>query len=237
MRSFIAAAAFGAAAATTSVAIADTTTDTTKDWSGPYVGAQLNYSSGSFEGSHENNKLKSRTPFVFDFESKGEAYGGQIGYNHQFDNDIVLGAEIEGVFVEGYGGEMLKQPAGPETAEAWIDFAASARLRLGYAVGPVLPYVSAGVGVVSYETRLRENPGGSPTLPLRVDFDESAIAPVLGAGLEAMVFEDFSVRGDFTYFFIDDETSTFGKLDDAEKGDGVNADGFWKVGIGVNYHF
>lgn len=240
MRSLVASAAFIAAATLSTAAIAQADAfggETLPTWDGFYVGAQLNYTSAAFAGSHENNQLKNRTPFVFDFDAKGGAIGGQIGYLHQFDNRIVLGAEIDGVFVDADDDDKLDQPMGPETASAEVDFAAAARLRVGYATGAVLPYVTAGVGLVGYDSQVTENPGNTPGLPLEVNFDEIAFGPVLGLGLEAKLLEDVSLRGDFSHYFVDDSQPTFGKLDDAEPGDFIGIDGFWKLGVGVNYHF
>lgn len=89
------------------------------NWQGLYVGTEL--AVASFKGV------------------KGAAVGGGVfaGYDHRFDDNVVLGVR----FSTGYSPWLF--PGGPYRG---FDFAETS-VKLGYAMGPMTPYVVTGVAL------------------------------------------------------------------------------------------
>jgi opacity protein-like surface antigen len=131
------------------------------DWTGLYIGAHLGY--GRENGSDES----------------GLIYGGQIGYNWQFNRNWVFG--IEGDF----SGTDIRE----NTIPARVDYLASIRGRLGYAMGRTLIYGTGGWGTAQVT-------GAGVAV--------TGDAWVLGAGLEYAIDRNWSVRGEFLHYEFDD---------------------------------
>ena len=87
-------------------------------WSGVYLGANLGYGWADTNVGGDDN---------------GFFGGGQIGYNYEFDNHLVLGIE----------GDM--DATGMEFGGNDVDYALSGRARLGYAFDRWMPYATGGV--------------------------------------------------------------------------------------------
>ncbi|MBS9478606.1 outer membrane protein [Ancylobacter radicis] len=95
-------------------------------WTGFYLGANAGYAWGSGEGAAD----------ALGMDPDGFAGGGQIGYNIQLDNNIVLGVEAD------IQGSSLKDSA--FGVEQKMDYFGTVRARLGYAFDNVMPYVTGG---------------------------------------------------------------------------------------------
>lgn len=134
---------------------------TVNDWTGPYFGVLGGWSMGD------------RTA-VDDFD--GLLYGGFAGFNYQFDNNMVLGAEVAATTGEqewGLGG----------TRDAtYIDLKA----RVGYGMDRALVYASGGYSFANYS-------GG----------DEGAGFNV-GAGVDFLVTDNIFVGAEYIYRDIED---------------------------------
>ncbi|MCB1330563.1 MAG: porin family protein [Maritimibacter sp.] len=134
---------------------------TVNDWTGPYFGALGGWSMGDRTG-------------VDDYD--GLLYGGFAGYNYQFDNSVVIGAEVAATTGEqewGLGG----------TRDAtYIDLKA----RLGYGMDRALVYASGGYSFANYS-------GG----------DEGAGFNV-GAGVDFLVTDNIFVGAEYIYRDIED---------------------------------
>jgi high affinity Mn2+ porin len=105
----------------------------TPNWTGAYVGGHFGYGIGSF-GSGTNPILAEAVllrPTV-----TGLVGGFQAGYNVQLPNKLVLGAEADLSFPSP-----IDRPAtGTAPFNTTIDYFGTARARIGYALGNVLPY-------------------------------------------------------------------------------------------------
>lgn len=150
------------------------------DWTGFYIGAHAGWGR----------------------ESGGESgfiYGGQLGYNWQFNRNWVIGIE----------GDITGTDISEPTIPAKVDYLASVRGRLGYAMGRSLFY-----GTVGWGTAQVSGAGVSVT----------GDALVLGLGLEYALDRNWSVRGEFLHYEFDD-----GNLPGS-----ANVQAFR---LGVNYRF
>lgn len=209
------------------------------DFSGPYFGGHLGVAGGSFEGMFDvSDGIES--PVLGESASSG-AIGLQIGYRHQYDSGVVVGVELDASFVD-LGAEATDDPiAGdPEKIEGSVNLLASARLRLGYAFGRFLPYATAGVGLVSYEYRFKDQ-STHVTDPGRADVvtrDETAVAAVFGGGVEYRVDDDITLRLEGLYYAVDEEIGLTSQLiDDADNGDFGGIEDVWTVRVGVSFEF
>ena len=100
-------------------------------WDGIYIGAAVGIMDGDAPFYSSDN----------DYEFDGDVvFGGFIGFNHQFDNNIVAGAEaaIQSAPDVDSGG------AGAY-GDYEVDYIVDAKFRLGFAMDHFLPYVFAGV--------------------------------------------------------------------------------------------
>jgi outer membrane immunogenic protein len=97
-------------------------------WSGAYIGVQGGggWASGEFSGFGINGSE----------DANGGSLGGFVGYNYQFDNNLVLG--IEGDVEHNWNEQQVFG------ADFGTDWAGSVRGRLGYAFDNALIYATAG---------------------------------------------------------------------------------------------
>ena len=131
------------------------------DWTGFYFGGTLGWAMGETVG-------------VDDFD--GLLYGGFAGYNYQFDNDFVLGAEVAASTGE------LEYDGGGVFDPTYIDLKA----RAGYAMDRALVYVSGGYTFANFT-------GGNEGAGFNV-----------GAGVDFLVFDNVFVGAEYIYRDIED---------------------------------
>jgi len=93
-------------------------------WSGVYVAASVGY-----------DQITDTNGFVTDYGS-GSIYGAVVGYNHQIDEDFVVGVEAD-----------FNQYDISFTKASFIDVVdvVSARVRIGFVLGDAMIYATAGV--------------------------------------------------------------------------------------------
>ncbi|MDI4658654.1 outer membrane protein [Xanthobacter autotrophicus] len=109
-------------------------------WTGFYIGANAGYGWGSGQDAL-GGALGGAG-----IDPKGWFGGGQVGYNYQFGNNVVAGIEAD-----LQGGDISAGAAGPLGGQlgvlglsSTLDSFGTVRGRLGYAFGPILPYVTGG---------------------------------------------------------------------------------------------
>lgn len=177
-------------------------------WSGPYAGIQggagwtkARLSDGD---TTENQKLN------------GGLLGGFIGYQTQFENNLVLG--IEGDLDYNWNKKTIS--AGPASLEYGTDLAGSVRARLGYAYDRTLIYTTAGWATTrGYEKY--EGPGFSEKVK------ETINGWTVGAGVE-QAFTD-NLFGRLEYRYNDYGKKTFENVTTRLDQHSV------KVGLGVKF--
>ena len=161
------------------------------DWSGFHIGV------GGGRGAIVHDVT---TPFIpgLGFDGiGGEGIFGQVtvGYDHVFNNGIVLGAMLSG----RYGNiettfdtpPFIIIPGSDLSVEA--DYGFDVIARLGYSIAPnTLAYVLGGYSWQHFETNLSF--GG---LNATYDFDEGGY--VLGIGMETVVRNNWTLRSEYRY--------------------------------------
>lgn len=167
--------------------------DSTYNWSGVYLGAQVGY---AVDGSADYIYYED-SRYNYDNDLEGIFGGLYAGYNYQFSNRIVLGVEGDVAWgdVDGAGVAPGDNAWSNETS---LDWTGSARLRLGYAVDRFLPYVTGGVAFSKLD--FMETGGATPDRG-----DANLVGWTLGAGTEYAVTDNWIVRGEYRYTKFNDK--------------------------------
>lgn len=135
------------------------------DWSGFYAGASIGSVMGDVEMTHRegaNGELNyGAAGATYDQDGSEAGYGLSLGYMYQMPSNLVLGAEISystGVDVDD-GGAFVQ--FSDNRTDGSISDIYGLNLRAGYAVGPVVPYVTVGYARATLETRNSFDQGGT----------------------------------------------------------------------------
>jgi outer membrane immunogenic protein len=204
-----------AAAAMPNVAnAADAFVPVSDTWTGPYIGAFGGYAwlDANDDGEYESEGITDGGPV------DGVLVGGQIGYNHQMES-IVLGLEADLAYSFANGDVVNDDD---EVADTDLNFLGTVRGRAGMVFGEsdnTLLFVTGGLAVGDFDADFEGQSDGATHLGY-----------VIGAGLEHMVTESFSIKAEYNYM-------DFGKKDyDDAEGEDISYDGN-VVKLGVNFHF
>jgi outer membrane immunogenic protein len=158
---------------------------------------------------------------------QGGFIGGTAGYNWQTSN-VVFGVEADGawadvsasaagvVFVPGIGGI-------PASVSSKTDAMGTVRGRIGWAVNNVLLYGTGGYAWI-------DNKVTATLGPVSVSDSKFHSGWTVGAGVEAFIAPQWSVKGEYLYRSLGGETYFSGALP-------TGTLEFHTVQVGVNYHF
>lgn len=200
-------------------------------FSGVYIGLSGGYGQYNWQDKSVGNT----SPKV---HGNGGLIGGTIGYNYQMPSNLVVGVEGD-LSWTGFDKKRTVVevfPGGTSTSNdsSKADFLGTARLRLGYAIGSFMPYVTGGLAFSNskhFGNWNFVNNAGVITNSDSYSASKSRTGWVLGAGVEALVTQNITVKAE--YLYADFGTATYSKLcagckikDDAHIGR-----------IGVNYKF
>lgn len=112
------------------------------------------------------------------------------GYNYQFANNIVVGAETDYSFGKIDGSTPCPNPAFSCTSE--VTKLGTTRIRAGYAFGPLMPYVTA--GMLYAQAKIATHIAGA-----NFGSDENYFGWTAGAGLEYAITDNFIARVRYAY--------------------------------------
>lgn len=191
-------------------------------WTGFYLGAHAGLGIANVGGTFDGDDVDRLD--LGQLDDKGFVIGGQIGYDLHFYNDIVVGLEVDGSYTDL---DSQVSNADPETGEFELNYAATARAKFGYALGRMLPYVSAGVGVIDFEGTVVDDTAASQSI------SETVVTPVFGAGVEFFLTDDITAGVDAQYFYVDERANL--TLTDSAAGDNFRLDDVWTVRARVNF--
>src|ERR1700687_5013355 len=130
------------------------------DWTGFYVGGQVGYGQGSFGPG--TNPIPEQAVF-FPHSVTGLMSGFQAGYNLQLPNRVVLGVEADASFASPIDRPKL----GLAPFNTTLEYAATARGRIGYAFGTILPYVTGGLAWGQTRVNINADHGRMPAACIR----------------------------------------------------------------------
>lgn len=107
------------------------------NWSGAYIGGQVDYSMMKGKFSYANSPEGKGT---------GKSFLGGIytGYNFDIGNNVILGTELD--FTTAFNKAKKDDASGYAAyASTQVRWAGAARARVGYAVDRFLPYIAGGI--------------------------------------------------------------------------------------------
>lgn len=200
-------------------------------WTGFYVGANAGYGIGT---NTQSNSLVGRTPVAARIVGDPDGFigGGQIGYNYQFQNNIVVGFEAD---FQGTTLETNRSNVFGTTAQGSLDYFGTARARVGYAFGGTnslldrtLLYVTGGFAY------------GNNTLSLANYRSPSStqFGYVVGGGLEYAVTNNWTVKLEGLYVDLGRDNYTFTNANPVIPAVSTrNQLEFGVIRAGVNYKF
>lgn len=168
------------------------------DWTGAYVGGTVGAQAG-----------KKGLPGFSDFKNGAFNGGVYLGYNHQLDNNWIVG-------VEGDGNLFKKSKD-----ESSLKYTSSARIRAGYALDRFLPYVDAGVALGKLSVRDGEEKPESHT----------HLGYTFGGGVEYAVTDNVTTRLSYHYLSLKNRDYDFAGTTTPVGYQGHN------VGLGVSFKF
>ena len=210
------------------------------DWSGFYAGGNTGYAFGhsNWNAGQGNSGSLGFAQGIDSFNESGSVLGGvQAGYDYLLPNRFLLGAEIDASFptyqtlsgISTGGIANFTTPTlGPQSYSDTLLMSGTARLRLGYAPGDWLFYVTGGFAWAKDQmslTQLSTGATGSPTV-WRVGW-------AAGAGAEVPIMPNWTAR--FEYLFTDygRTTANFGSGLQSTRSDLALSE----LRVGLNYQF
>jgi high affinity Mn2+ porin len=164
------------------------------NWTGFYMGGHVGYGSGSFGPGTNPVPLQG---LILPHSITGLTGGYQAGYNHQFANRLVLGAEVDVTFM----GPLDRPRLTPAPFNTTLDYLATARGRLGYAAGNWLPYVTGGLAWAHSHVDL--NDANDSIFAARA---RSHVGWTAGAGVETALDRNWSVKLEYDYIDLAQRT-------------------------------
>nr|WP_245283703.1 carbohydrate porin [Bradyrhizobium sp. URHD0069] len=190
------------------------------NWTGFYLGGHVGYGGGNFGPG--TNPLPLQGVF-FPHSTTGLIGGYQAGYNFQLPNNLVFGAELDVSFKSIVDRPRLV----PAPFNTTLDYSATARGRIGYAFGTLLPYVTGGLAWA--RTRLDINGVDGSVLSER---GHTHLGWTAGAGVEYATDARWSAKLEYDY--IDPGARTY-RLADVPLPDIQVDPKIHAVKLGLNY--
>jgi outer membrane immunogenic protein len=202
---------------------------TQRSWTGIYAGINAGYGGNSIDTSTSTYAPAPGFNQVFVGTGTvgvgGPLAGGQVGYNHQFANNIVVGAEsdldyadvnnfngarhnTQGFAIAGNG--FYQGGSGTNYDRLGLNWLGTTRVRLGYAIGSFLPYATGGVAYGELTSSLLStnaanynfNCTGCSSTSGGISSGNSSTTQLgwtIGGGAEYKLADAWSIRGEYLY--------------------------------------
>ncbi len=225
-------------------------------WTGFYVGGNLGYANANSSskialgGDWVGESQAYQQYFISNSQDKqnpsGVSFGFQAGYDHQFENNFILGIEIDYSELdidESRQTPLLDDGGGPADVafsnKVEVNHTFSLRPKLGYAYGNTVAYVSAGAAWTSAEfssAAINEFANYN-----RVGKKSKTLTSLIwGIGVEHKFFDKISAK--LEYLRINGDATSYDTVDGP--GDGFLYTERFKVDLdydiiraGINYRF
>ena len=157
------------------------------NWTGFYIGGHFGYGTGSLGPDTNAEPLQGA---FFPHSVTGMIGGYQAGYNWQLTNRVVLGVEAD----ISFGSPVDIPRLVPASFNTTIDYIATGRGRLGYAMGAWMPYVTG--GVAWGDTHVGLNDLGAIVPPKRY---LTHVGWTAGLGMEVAVGGNWTAKAEYDY--------------------------------------
>ncbi len=178
---------------------------TSYSWTGFYLGGHFGYGVGSFGPGA--NPISDQAEFL-PSTLTGFIGGFQGGYNFQLANSVVLGLEADLSFTSP-----IDRPAtGLAPFNTTFDYFGTARGRVGYAFGSLLPYVTAGFAWGQTKVDLNDQSGNVVSSK-----STNHVGWTVGAGVEYALKDNWTAKFEYNYIdlgsVLDESAPTFLNID------------------------
>jgi len=210
-----AAAAVAMFAGTAQAADVDVSVPETPSWTGGYIGVVGGYGWGDSDFDADIVDATDNT-LVLDsidgsIDVEGFLVGGQLGYDFDMGNGLVLGIAGD-MSWSGMDGEECVEDGGcdgsPDDsyASADVNWLATVRARAGFTTGSLLIYGTGGLAIADADASVTFIEGGAD--PKRTD-SNTHLGWVIGAGAEFMITENMSLGAEYLHVDLGNEDYTF----------------------------
>lgn len=165
-------------------------------WTGLYIGGQIGY--GWVEADSGLSQVFNPDYATSSGNPNGFFGGGFVGYNYQFENNLVLGIEADlngGSLSSTDSVNSFAFPVFGVTAKHELEWFGSVRARLGYAMDRFLPFVTAGYAFGNAKTTYAEDEFFGD----RVSSSQSVSGWTVGGGLEYAFTDNILARIEYRY--------------------------------------
>ncbi len=166
---------------------------TVSPWAGGYVGLALG-------GTWSMEEWRSDETFPISFGSgelnpNGVTFGGVFGANFQQRN-FVFSPEFDLDWLGGSDTTTVRKNGSAPSATTDLNWAARARLRLGYSMGIWMPFVAAGAALLNTTDSFADatKPGSAVSSQ-----DTNRVGFTAGAGFDIKVTPDIILRAEYIY--------------------------------------
>ena len=222
--------------------------DPSVDWSGPYIGLHGSYNWADSNAEYTSTDIVPGPDLTFaeilalqpgasiDMNGTGFMGGGQIGYNSQFDNNLVLGVEAD--FSFGNVDDRIDDAIGnldgstEDYVKSKSDMNGTVRARVGYAMDAALIYATGGLAWSNAKVSTRDYDDLSNTTYAELNDSATLWGWTVGAGAEFMLTEKLSAKAEYLYTDFGSTTFFQGDLWETEAETTSQS-----VRFGLNYHF
>ncbi len=191
-------------------------------WTGFYLGANAGYGGGSFDISWP---AVGRYPSGYaNDNASGFFAGGQIGYNYQFANNVVIGIETDLQWSDVGTSRQVSMtglPASYQNVQNTVDYFGTVRARMGYAFGTFLPYATGGLAYGKVSRSVTAVDG------YVANTNDTPVGWTLGAGAEYAFTPNWTLKTEYLYVDLGSATFSDRSLNTA----------FNTLKAGVNYKF
>lgn len=216
-------------------------------WTGFHIGYNRGYGGAVFDTTVALASQSRGGGAIGAFDqASGWFVGGQIGYDYQFANGLVLGLETDLQWSDLKSSHqsvtVASNPLATNSANTSqsLEWFGTARARVGYSFGRLLPYVTAGVGYGGASANGAQLlPGGSVVVwnTRSTDIGWSA-----GAGLDIALSDRLSARAEYLYLRLPGVNGPAAGLTTATQqalvgGFSTSATEAYAIRVGTNYRF
>ena len=189
----------GPGSLSTDTALSLVTDPPTLDWTGFYVGANGGYGGDRVDALVN---LASALPVASSTQTQnrnsGFIAGGQVGYNRQLSNHVVVGLETDAQWSGIKASHQASNGPGAFTLTDIgnsLDWFGTTRARLGWASGPTLTYVTGGLAYGEVSAQGSQISGGL----FSGSASQSKVGWTIGGGVEYALNENLSLKAEYLY--------------------------------------
>jgi outer membrane immunogenic protein len=193
----------------------------TVNWTGFYAGLNGGYGGGTWSAYSQflDTTLNQSTYVNTSSRSSGFIVGGQAGYNRQYGHWVVgVETDLQWSDVQalawqssGLASTTSFSSLGPiSTGRTSLDWFGTTRLRVGWASGRTLPYLTAGVAYGEFSSKSPQALGwnGGQFDFVNAGISKTSVGWTVGSGLDYALTDTISLRSEYLYTHLEGLSGT-----------------------------